>query len=124
MVLKKCPNCGNRGDSHHKFCSECGHEFEIIGKPKYVGKYVDEGIYRITFVPVEIECSSKDSAEDVARHSAWGEDREFEGFQVEKVRSTCTKETHPYICGGCQNVVTDDMSGICSECGQQKWLKR
>jgi hypothetical protein len=92
-------------------------------KPPYVGASLDKGIFRIVFAPVEAEFSCDDAAHDAARHSCWNNDSEFGDYKLEKVRSTVTQETHPYICA-CGECVSPTTEGRCEYCGEVNWKKR
>ncbi len=120
----ECNKCNTIISKEDNFCRGCGTAIPKEQKIPLIGSYKEAGIYRITFSPVEDEFSGKEQVEDKARHSLWGEDREFEGFKVEKVRSTVTKKTHPYVCGTCNQYVSENTDGECSGCGGQNWKKR
>ena len=97
---------------------------EADKKPPFVGESIDRGIYRVTYAPVEAEFDHSDSAEDAACHACWNTDSELPIFEVEKVRSTVTKETHPWICGSCERYVTDNLHGRCGNCSETNWADR
>ena len=120
-----CKNC----DNHHlpsdaKFCPQCGTEYTREDKLPYIGECPEKGVFRITFAPVEGEFDHEDEANDAARHSHWNTDDEFGDYTLEKLRSTVTPETHPYICGECRDYVAEHTEGKCSGCGAKKWRKR
>jgi hypothetical protein len=122
--MKKCDNCGNIINNNYKFCPFCGHEIVIKPPKEYVGVPITKGIYRITFKPVELECSSFDYAKDIANHSFWGEDNEFKGFEIIKIASTVGPDKYPYVCGECGGVVVDELYGPCCNCGKNNWIRR
>lgn len=127
-----CKNCDkSTSDTGASFCSGCGTPYTEEEKFLYIGTQATRGIYRVTFPPQEGEFDHEDHVNDAIRHSAWNEDREFEGEpKVEFVRSTVTPETHPYECGVCkaddsgENIVSVTNEGRCENCGEVNWLRR
>ena len=121
----RCNECGQyEGDNSSNFCKKCGAKFQKENKLPCIGKFKETGIYRITFAPVEDEFSADDSANDAARHSSWFEDREFDDYEIEFVKSTVTRATHPYICNNCHQHVSEHTEGRCGDCGEQNWIQR
>ena len=54
----------------------------------------------------------------------WNEDDEFPNFTLKKISSTVTAATHPYICGGCGDYVSEHTDGKCQGCDAQDWQLR
>ncbi|MBT5338593.1 hypothetical protein HOL46_05015 [Candidatus Falkowbacteria bacterium] len=128
--MKYCHNRGCKSfnvavSNEEAYCSKRGNPLSAEDKQvPYVGKDPDTGIYRITFPPVEAEFSHDDAAGDAARHSGWGQDREFGEPTIEKVRSTVPIEEYPYICDNCKNCVHTEQTGRCTDCGEENWVTR
>ncbi|MBT6691011.1 hypothetical protein HOB10_01605 [Candidatus Parcubacteria bacterium] len=121
----ECKNCGHSHDpSTAKFCSECATEYTPEDKLPWIGDCKDRGVFRITFAAVEGEFDHDDAATDAARHSNWNEDDEFPNFTLKKISSTVTAATHPYICGGCGDYVSEHTDGKCQGCDAQDWQLR
>ena len=109
------------------FCVRCGKPMGEGKTPApYIGKPPDTGVYRVTFAPVEDEFHSEYGAQDAARHSAWGEDREFGDYRVEKLKSTVPPSEFPYVCGNpeCDGYVSKTDQGRCSCCSAVDWKLR
>lgn len=109
------------------FCPFCGAEQPREPELPWTGDCPDKGIYRISFEPVFGEFSDSDAAGKAARHSAWGEDRSFDGVTVEKMRSTVGPETHPFVCANpnCYDgYVSETDQGRCRSCGGTEWKRR
>ncbi len=134
MSVYQCSACDNKvehrrlwGDADPpRFCAQCGGNMVDATPPPYVGTPAGAGVFRIAFAPVEAEFHSKGSAESAAYHSAWGEDREFGEFSVEKVRSTVPASAFPYVCADpeCEGYVSKTDQGRCSCCGAVAWKLR
>ncbi len=120
----RCTLCSSFTSVYRSHCSSCGIPIPEDVRPPLIGESSDRGVFRITFTPVEREFDSEDEVRDEARHSCFGEDGEFEGYEIKKVRSTVTPETHPYICGACRNVVAEHAEGRCADCGKHNWERR
>jgi len=118
----QCPGCNTYTSGN--FCSSCGTAQPEEMKVPTIGESLDKGVFRIVFEPVEEEFDCEDEVNDAARHSCWNEDSTFDGYTVEKVRSTVTPETHPYICGACRDVVAEHTEGRCVDCNKQQWERR
>ena len=121
----ECPVCGHVSDGlTAKFCSECGTKYLDGRTLPYIGASKHQGIFRITFAPVESEFTHEDAARDAARHSVWNEDHELRVHTIEFIRSTVTAETHPFICGECGGTVAEHTAGRCEYCGKNNWIPR
>lgn len=105
------------------FCPHCGMELKAY-MSRYVGIPIESGLYRITFEPIEAEFETRDRAADAARSAAWDEDRDFTGYEIEKLESTAEPEQYPYVCTGCRVFVHDDATGTCDNCGNEEWERR
>lgn len=104
-------------------CPECGKgSLDCLGH-RSVGVSIHLARYRITFAPVEGVFDGEDGVRDVIRHSAWGEDREFNDAAFEKVESAVPPEKYPWICE-CGECVSETNVGRCSYCGEVRWRKR
>lgn len=121
----QCPKCGHYNQEEQaKFCSQCSAALPVKEKKKYIGESRDLGTYRITFDPVEGEFGDVDAAYDAARHSSWGENREFNDYNVKFVKSAVPRGTYPYICNNCRQFVAENTEGSCGNCGHEEWVER
>jgi len=118
----RCEKCQTYYEGN--FCNNCGEKTPEEEKIPFIGEHRDKGVYQVTFAPVENEFEDMDQVYSAARHSAWNEDSEFEEYDVKKIRSTVTRETHPYICNNCRQYVTDTLNGRCNSCGADEWVER
>jgi len=122
MICQKCSQ--EITNTEAKFCGNCGAELTAEARLPHIGKSRESGMFRITFPPVEVEADHRDAAEEIARRSAFGEDGEFPSYDIHFVHSTVTRDTHPFICNNCRNMVTEDDNGKCEDCGANNWVKR
>jgi len=125
MITKTC-DCGCHVDGWVKFCPACGALFKEVEEGKklpYIGINSDTAIFKLTFAPVESKFSCMAAAQDAARNSAWNEVHEFNGCEVELVKSVVPKEEYPFICM-CGDIVAERTDGICIWCEEQDWRKR
>jgi endogenous inhibitor of DNA gyrase (YacG/DUF329 family) len=130
--MKICPGCQKRSPEENSYCPFCGNRLPSEPELPTIGEWGAQGLYRIVFPPQEEEFSSEDAALEAVRRSAWDGDREFEGaVSVTLVRSTVTKETHPFQCSNCRKtkgfsepIVAPHRNGRCEYCGQMDWEPR
>ncbi len=128
--MSTCRICNaSKKDETAKYCSQCGNPYSIAEQLKYISELRSKGIYRVTFPPQEGEFDSMYKALSAVSHSAWNEDREFDGqAKVQLIESTVTIETHPYECGNCKNTsnatVAKSKHGLCEYCDKSNWVHR
>ena len=89
-----------------------------------MGESISQGVYRITFDPVEGMFDSVDVAHDAAAHSCWNVDSEFGSYKVELARTTVLVNEYPFICKGCTEFVSNTKNGKCGNCGGVEWEAR
>lgn len=113
----KCPECNlkTRG-SGINFCSRCGHQFSNTKKGISIGDSTSKGVYRKKYTLIK-EFDSRNDAYSLE------EFLEYDHIEVKLVRSTVTKNSHPYICGFCYRSVTKFTKGNCRICNSRKWIK-
>jgi len=117
-----CPMC-DRNQNTGKHCQECGCALMLEKPLPYIGIGIDIARYRVTCI-IEKEFRNVDHVQEAIRHSAFDEDGQFDDARIEKLESIATIEKYPYICGNCQNTVSEHTKGLCQGCGKQEWTER
>ncbi|PIT92323.1 MAG: hypothetical protein COU08_03365 [Candidatus Harrisonbacteria bacterium CG10_big_fil_rev_8_21_14_0_10_42_17] len=130
-MLITCQNCKYpEHQTHARFCNQCGaplalpsEEPEGFFTPSLVGYPVGLALYRLEFLPVGAEFSSREEAFRAA--CTWGSREEHKNPVVTQCDSSVPEETFPMICENCKGFV--EKKGVlrpCRGCRSTEWIPR